>query len=70
MPIERRSTTPIRFGPFEVDSVSGELRKHGVRVKLQEQPLQILERYPALFDANEKVLPYCSGKASESDLRQ
>jgi TolB-like protein/DNA-binding winged helix-turn-helix (wHTH) protein/Tfp pilus assembly protein PilF len=43
VPIERRSTTPIRFGPFEVDSVSGELRKHGVRVKLQEQPLQILE---------------------------
>jgi TolB-like protein/DNA-binding winged helix-turn-helix (wHTH) protein/Tfp pilus assembly protein PilF len=43
VPIERRSTTPIRFGPFEVDSVSGELRKHGVRVKLQQQPLQILE---------------------------
>ena len=43
MPIERRSTPPIRFGPFEVDPVSGELRKHGVRVKLQEQPLQILE---------------------------
>jgi TolB-like protein/DNA-binding winged helix-turn-helix (wHTH) protein/Tfp pilus assembly protein PilF len=43
VPIERRSTTPIRFGPFEVDSVSGELRKYGVRVKLQEQPLQILE---------------------------
>jgi DNA-binding winged helix-turn-helix (wHTH) protein len=43
VPIERRSTTPIRFGPFEVDSVSGELRKHGVRVKLQEQPLKILE---------------------------
>src|SRR5215472_6818765 len=36
-------TTPIRFGPFEVDSASGELRKHGVRVKLQEQPFQILE---------------------------
>jgi TolB-like protein/DNA-binding winged helix-turn-helix (wHTH) protein/Tfp pilus assembly protein PilF len=30
------------FGPFEVDSVSGELRKHGVQVKLQDQPLQIL----------------------------
>src|SRR5262249_59690857 len=34
---------PIRFGPFEVDSVSGELRKQEVRVKLQEQPLHILQ---------------------------
>jgi len=33
----------IRFGPFEVDSKSGELRKQGVRIKLQEQPLQILQ---------------------------
>jgi DNA-binding winged helix-turn-helix (wHTH) protein/tetratricopeptide (TPR) repeat protein len=43
VPIERRSSTPIRFGPFEIDSVSGELRKQGVRVRLQEQPLQILQ---------------------------
>lgn len=33
---------PIRFGPFEVDLRSGELRKHGVSVKLQEQPAKIL----------------------------
>src|SRR5579862_3201973 len=33
----------FRFGPFEVDSKSGELRKQGVRIKLQEQPLQILQ---------------------------
>jgi Tol biopolymer transport system component/DNA-binding winged helix-turn-helix (wHTH) protein len=31
-----------RFGIFELDSRTGELRKHGVRIKLQEQPLQIL----------------------------
>ena len=31
-----------RFGPFELDVRSGELRKQGVRVRLQEQPLQIL----------------------------
>jgi TolB-like protein/DNA-binding winged helix-turn-helix (wHTH) protein/Tfp pilus assembly protein PilF len=43
VPFERRSSTPFRFGPFEVDPVSGELRKQGVRVKLQEQPLQILQ---------------------------
>jgi serine/threonine protein kinase/Tol biopolymer transport system component len=32
----------IRFGPFELDVRAGELRKHGIRIKLREQPLQIL----------------------------
>jgi TolB-like protein/DNA-binding winged helix-turn-helix (wHTH) protein len=32
----------IRFGVFEVDPRSGELRRKGFRVKLQDQPLQIL----------------------------
>jgi len=32
----------IRFGSFEVDKRTGELRKNGSRVKLQQQPLQIL----------------------------
>ena len=31
-----------RFGPFEVDLRSRELRKGGVRVRLQDQPFQIL----------------------------
>lgn len=31
-----------RFGPFEVDQRAGELRKHGVRLKLTGQPLEIL----------------------------
>src|SRR5881227_3663897 len=30
------------FGVFEVDFRAAELRKHGVRIKLQEQPFQIL----------------------------
>jgi len=30
------------FGPFVFDEASGELTKHGVRVRLQGQPLQIL----------------------------
>jgi eukaryotic-like serine/threonine-protein kinase len=30
------------FGAFEVDLKSAELRKHGIRIKLQEQPFQIL----------------------------
>jgi TolB-like protein/Flp pilus assembly protein TadD len=33
---------PIRFGIFEVDSQSGELRRSGLKIKLQEQPFQVL----------------------------
>ena len=33
----------IRFGSFEVDLHSGELRKHGIRVRLQEQSFQVLQ---------------------------
>jgi len=32
----------LRFGDFEVDAATGLLRRRGVRVKLQDQPLQIL----------------------------
>src|SRR5262245_39934824 len=30
------------FGVFEVDLRAGELRKHGLRVRLQQQPFQVL----------------------------
>ncbi len=33
---------PLRFGVFELDPSVGELRKHGVRVKLQDQPFAVL----------------------------
>ncbi len=33
----------IRFGAFEVDLDSHELRKHGLRVRLEEKPFQILK---------------------------
>ncbi len=32
----------LRFGVFEVDLEAGELRKNGVRLRLQEQPYQVL----------------------------
>lgn len=32
----------IRFGAFEVDLNAGELRKQGLRLRLQEQPFQVL----------------------------
>jgi len=39
IPSERR----VRFGQFEMDEHAGELRKEGIKVRLQEQPLQILQ---------------------------
>ncbi len=34
----------LRFGVFELDLCAGELRKHGLRVRLQEQPFQVLAK--------------------------
>ena len=36
------SGSVIHFGVFEVDSQTGELRKQGIKIKLREQPFQIL----------------------------
>ena len=32
----------IRFGVFELDQRTGELRKHGLRIKLKGQPIDVL----------------------------
>jgi len=32
----------VRFSDFEVDLLAGELRQNGIKVKLQNQPFQIL----------------------------
>src|SRR5215467_9473803 len=37
--LDRRA---LRFGVFELNPAAGELRKHGVRVRLQDQPLKLL----------------------------
>src|SRR5262249_2252589 len=39
---EASTSVRLRFGVFEVDLRAGELRKHGVRLRLQEQPFQVL----------------------------
>jgi TolB-like protein len=36
------SVQVVRFGVFEVDMRTGELRKRGMRIPLQEQPLRVL----------------------------
>ena len=42
MAIDAGSPVVLRFGTFEVDVRAGEVRKQGVRIKLQEQPLHVL----------------------------
>ena len=42
LPLERRSLNVRRFGIFEVDLRTRELRKGGVRIRLQDQPFAIL----------------------------
>ncbi len=36
------SAPRTRFGAFEVDLRAGEVYKHGIRLKLQDQPFQVL----------------------------
>jgi len=38
-----KGTQFARFGAFEVNLAAGELRKHGIRLKVQEQPFQVLQ---------------------------
>ena len=42
MQVPANKSRVIRFGVFEVDLQESELRKSGIRIKLQEQPFQIL----------------------------
>lgn len=42
MPEPTQNARVMQFGVFEVDLQAGELRKSGLRIKLQDQPFQIL----------------------------
>jgi len=43
MDVPPRSTrTLVRFGAFELDLRTGELRKHGTKIRLQQQPFRVL----------------------------
>ena len=42
LPLERRASNVKRFGTFEVDLRARELRKGGIRIRLQDQPFEIL----------------------------
>src|SRR5437867_1875898 len=54
----RSARAPVRFGPFELDRDAEELRKNGIKIRLQEQPLQILEillQHPGKVIAREEL---------------
>jgi DNA-binding winged helix-turn-helix (wHTH) protein/tetratricopeptide (TPR) repeat protein len=42
MAAPRPAPSAVRFGVFEVDLKAGELRRQGMRIKLQDQPFQVL----------------------------
>jgi DNA-binding winged helix-turn-helix (wHTH) protein len=48
----------IRFGALRLDSQAGELRKFGIRIKLQDQPfrvLQVLLEHPGEVASREEL---------------
>lgn len=51
------SVKGYRFGAFDVDLVTGEIRKNGRKIKLQDQPFRVLalllQRYPELVSREE-----------------
>src|ERR1700722_9299502 len=42
MPLTSSSSPVVKFGAFEVNLRTGEMSRHGVRIKLQRQPYQVL----------------------------
>ena len=54
------SSRIIRFSTFELNLETGELRERGQKVKLQEQPLQVLA---ALLEAGCRVLETLGSRA-------
>lgn len=56
-----KGTRLARFGAFEVNLVAGELRKHGVRLKIQERPVQMRLR-------NKHPLPFSRALESVAHL--
>jgi|SRR5580700_523065 cholera toxin transcriptional activator len=39
---QKAAARVFRFGAFELNEAAGELRKHGIRIKLHSQPFQVL----------------------------
>ena len=48
----------VRFGSFEADLCAGELRRNGIRLKLQSQPFRVL----ALLLQRPGQIARCAGR--------
>jgi hypothetical protein len=68
MPADVPSNAVVRFGVFEVELRSGELRKAGVKVKIQELPFQALKLL--LSRPNAVLSRYSSGPVAGRRLRR
>ena len=42
MPLSYEVRSLYRFGVFELEAHTGELRRNGIKLKLQDQPYQVL----------------------------
>ncbi len=63
----------VHFGSFEVNLESGELRKSGVRIRLQQQPLKVLEallKRPGQIVTREDLRTCVWPKGAIASLRQ
>ncbi|MGO8792355.1 MAG: winged helix-turn-helix domain-containing tetratricopeptide repeat protein [Terriglobia bacterium] len=60
MDLPAHNVRAFRFGVYEVDTMAGELRRSGLKIRLQEQPFQILS---ALLDHPGEIV-------SRDDLRR
>jgi len=58
MPLQPANSKIVQFGVFELDRPTGELRKQGVKIKLQEQPLRVLQlllEYPGEIVSRDRL---------------
>ena len=62
---------PLRFGVFEVDLRTGELRKQGLKVKLHGQPFQVLAMLlVSWFSVKWRVAVFCKLPYSAAARRE
>jgi len=69
----RTPASTIRFGAFEVDFRTHELRKGGIRIKLQEQPFQVLAevlKRPGELVTREELQRILWGESAIGDFEQ
>ena len=59
MPLSYEVRSLSRFGVFELDAHTGELRRNGIKLKLQDQPYQVLL----------KLLEYAGQTVTREQLR-